>query len=81
MNIPNQRTEKNILKHKISMSELATIFDNPFFVSTMNVPDVMQSQYEKKFHAFGWTTTGWDVIIWYTYRNHKFRIIGGRKLK
>lgn len=61
-----RKNRTNIRKHKISIPELATIFDNPFITPTMDVPDVVHSQYEKRYHAFGWTTNGWYVIIWYT---------------
>ena len=71
----------NIRKHKISIPELATIFSNPFAPPAMDIPDVKNSQREKRFWAFGCTTTGWKVKIWYTYRGNRIRFIGGRKLK
>ena len=74
------KNKANIRKHHISIPELATIFDNPFTAPTMDVPDVMHSGREKRFHAYGWTTTGWHVMIWYCYRGEGvIRIIGGRK--
>ncbi len=47
----------------------------------MDVADVNHSVRERRFHAYGWTATGWDVKIWYTYRGDVIRIIGGMKLK
>ena len=62
------KNQKNIRKHHISIPELATIFENPFIAPTMDVPDVMHSVTEKRYHAYGWTTTGWYVKIWYCYK-------------
>lgn len=77
-----KKNTKNIHKHHISIPELATIFDNPFSSSEMDIPDKKYSKHEKRFHAYGWTTSGWYVLIWYCYRGDKvIRIIGGRKLK
>ena len=70
----------NIKNHHISIPELATIFDNPFTAPTMDVPDVMHSDNrETRYHAYGWTTIGFYVMIWYCYRGEDvIRIIGGR---
>ena len=74
---------RNLAKHHISIPELATIFDNPFTAPTMDVPDVMHSDNrEQRYHAYGWTSSGWYVMIWYCYKGSDvIRIIGGRKLK
>lgn len=73
----------NLRKHHISIPELATIWNNPFIAPMMDIPDKKHSKaVEKRFHAYGWTTTGWYVMIWYCYRGaDTIRIIGGRKLK
>ena len=77
-----RKNQKSIKKHHIGIPELATIFDNPFTAPTMDVPDVKHSKKEPRYHAYGWTTTGWYVMIWYCYRGSDvIRIIGGRKLK
>ena len=58
------KNQKNLRKHKISIPELATIFDNPFTAPTMDVPDVMHStSSEPRFYAYGWTTSGFYVKI------------------
>jgi uncharacterized DUF497 family protein len=77
-----RKNQKNIWKHNISIPDLATIFENPFTSPVMDIPVVKHSQREKRYWAFGWTTTGWYVKIWYCYRGDGIiRIIGGRKLK
>ena len=75
----NEKNQINLRKHHISIPELATIFDNPFTI--LDIPDKEHSIYEDRFHAFGWTSTGFYVLVWYTYRGETLRIIGGRKLK
>ena len=75
-----RKNQINIRKHHISIPELATIFNNPSTI--LDIPDEPNSKYEPRYHAFGWTNTGWHVMIWYTYRGENvIRIIGGRKLK
>lgn len=78
-----RKNQKNLRKHHISIPELATIFDNPFTAPTMDVPDIMHSSTEQRYRAYGWTTSGFYVKIWY-WRISEFdiiRIIGGQKLK
>lgn len=75
-----RKNEINIRKHGISIPELATIFDDPN--STIDIPDEAHSQFEDRFYARGWTSSGFYVLVWYTYRGQDIlRIIGGRKLK
>ena len=70
----------NIRKHNISIPELATIFDDPNVI--MDVVDEEHSIYEPRFQAKGRTSTGFYVLVWYTYRGEDtIRIIGGRKIK
>ena len=75
------KNQKNIHKHHISIPELATIFSNPFQPPNKDIPDRKHSKREKRYWGYGWTTTGFYVKIWYTYRGTTIRIIGGRKLK
>ena len=76
------KNRKNLAKHHISIPELATIFDNPFTAPTMDVPDEMHSEHEARYHAYGWTSSGYYVKIWYCYRGaDTIRIIGGMKVK
>lgn len=69
---------------KFSIPEVATISQtNPFTAPTMDVSDEMHSSSrETRYHAYGWTTTGFYIMIWHCYRGpDTIRIIGGRKLK
>ena len=71
------KNQINLRKHHISIPELATIFNNPFIAPITDIPDLKHSQREKRFHAYGWTSTGWYVLIWYCYRGpDTIRIIG-----
>ncbi|MBQ6417417.1 MAG: BrnT family toxin [Synergistaceae bacterium] len=62
------KNQRNIQKHHISIPELATIFDNPFIASCIDITDKKHSKREQRYHAYGWITTGWYVMIWYCYR-------------
>ena len=74
------KNQINLRKHGISIPEPATIFNNP--TTVLNIPDEVQSIYEDRFFAYGWTKHGDYVKIWYTYRGEDtIRIIGGRKVK
>jgi len=53
-------------------------WQQPFIAPTMDVADSVR---KRRFHAYGWTATGWYVKIWYTYRGDVIRIIGGMKMK
>ena len=76
----DRKNQINIRKHGISLPDLATIFDDPNVI--MDVVDEVHSQFEDRFYAYGWTSTGFYVLVWYTYRGEDtIRIIGGRKLK
>ena len=76
------KNQKNIHKHHISIQELSTIFDNNLCPPITDVPDMKHSTLsEPRYLAFGWTTTGFYVKVWYTYRDGVIRIIGGRKMK
>ena len=73
------RTKSTSGNTGISIPDLATIFDDPNVI--MDVVDERHSLYEKRYYAYGWTSTGFYVLVWYTYREDTIRIIGGRKLK
>ncbi len=74
------KNQANIRKHHISIPELATIWSNPSIDHFDRVVKKGKKS-EVRYHAYGWTTTGWYVKIWYCYRGDSIRIIGGRKLK
>lgn len=59
----DSKNQINLRKHHISIPELATVFNNPFIEPVMDIPDVKHSQREKRFHAYGWTSSGWYVMI------------------
>ena len=61
------KNQKNIKKHHISILELATIFSNPFIKPSIDIFDRVvkdkRDNIEIRYHAYGWTTTGWYVKI------------------
>ena len=72
----------NLKKHHISIPELSTIFTNPFIEPILDVPDPKHSSFEPRYHAYGWTSSGFYVKVWYCYRGENtIRIIGGMKVK
>lgn len=76
------KNQANIRKHKISIPELATIFDNRLCPPLMDIPDIVHStESEPRYYAYRFTATGWNVKVWYTYRDDVIRIIGGRKIR
>ena len=53
-----------------------------YYPPEKDIFDAKHSKKEKRYHAYGWTTTGWYVWIWYTYKGKDtIRIIGGKKMK
>lgn len=70
----------NIRKHHISIPELSTIFDNPYTIID-EVDEKNSTDEETRYHAYGVTSMGDYVKVWYCYRGDEIRIIGGRKIK
>jgi len=66
--------EKNTLKHKVENSECEeAFFNNPVFL-----PDRLHSQTENRYHAFGVTNNERFLLIAFTIRKNKIRIISAR---
>jgi uncharacterized DUF497 family protein len=69
---------KNWLKHKVSPQESEEIFSSrPLII----LPDDTHSnQMEKRFHAFGKTSSGRKLLISLTVRNNKIRVVSARPM-
>lgn len=66
----------NLRKHKVSFEEAKTVFGDPFALTT-NDPD--HSFEELRFLNLGESNTGKLLIVSYTQRNERIRIITCRK--
>lgn len=69
--------EKNKIKHGVSTGESEQVFFNePLII----LNDKKHSQIEQRFAAFGITNTGRMLMIVYTIRNSRIRIISARDM-
>lgn len=68
----NRLNQKN---HQASFEEAATVFDDPLALIT---PDDEHSFSEKRYHIIGETVLGDVLIVTYTERGDKIRIISAR---
>lgn len=71
-----EKDRKNVQKHGFSVEEAATVFRDPLNV---DVPDPDHSNQEERRVIVGLTDRGRLVVVWYTERAEKTRIIGSRK--
>ncbi len=70
------KARRNEAKHGVSFHEGKTVFNDPFAVT---VPDPDHSEHEDRWLDIGFTSRGRLVVVWYTERNDRIRIIGCRK--
>lgn len=70
------KAASNLRKHQVSFTEGATVF-NDEFVATMPDPD--HSNMEERFIAIGMSVKGRVLIVSYTERTEKIRLISCRK--
>lgn len=73
---PNKAT-LNLEKHGVSFQEAATVFDDPLSVA---VPDPDHSLEEQRFIIVGSSHRGRGLIVAYTERDDRVRIITAREL-
>jgi len=71
-----KKSERNERKHGISFSEAKTVFNDPYAI-TIDDPDHSDNEY--RFIDIGYSSKGFIIVVWYTERNQKIRIIGCRK--
>ena len=70
------KAEANLKKHKISFDEAQTVFDDPLFLI---FSDVDHSIEEKRFIVMGESVTGKLLVVAFTDRKEKARVISARK--
>ena len=71
-----EKAEVNFKKHKIGFEEAKTVFGDPFSI-TVDDPD--HSKEEQRFIDIGKSSSGKLLVVVYTERGNKTRIISCRK--
>jgi hypothetical protein len=71
-----EKAEINVRKHKVGFEEAKTVFGDPFSI-TMDDPD--HSREEQRFIDIGKSISGKLLVVVYTERGNKIRIISCRK--
>ena len=67
---------RNDAKHGVSFHEGKTVFNDLFAVT---IPDPDHSEHEDRWIDIGVSSKGRLVVVWYTEREDRIRIIGCRK--
>ena len=70
------KAESNFKKHGVSFEESVTVFDDPFAIY---YEDVFHSQVELRYIVRGYTQSNNLLIVNFTMRNKRVRIISSRK--
>jgi hypothetical protein len=70
------KAESNFLKHGIAFEEAVTVFADPYLLFT---EDSKHSQQEEREWAIGEAENGSLIVVIFTMRDDKIRIISARK--
>ncbi len=70
------KARSNLRKHKVDFYEAATVFDDPFAVT---IEDTDHSHAEERFIDLGMSSKARLLVVIYTARVVRIRIIGSRK--
>jgi uncharacterized protein len=68
---------RNLIKHKVSFHEAATVFGDPFSVTYFD-PD--HSDNEDRYLTFGHSSSGRLLVVSHTDREDRIRIISARPM-
>jgi hypothetical protein len=71
-----EKAKTNLKKHKISFDEATTVFSDPFSIT---IPDPDHSIDEERYIDIGTSDKGQMLVVSYTERGTKIRIISCRK--
>jgi uncharacterized DUF497 family protein len=71
-----EKAKSNEAKHGVTFEEAKTVFNDPFAV-TISDPD--HSDEEERWLDIGLSAEGRVLVVWYTERSERIRIIGSRK--
>jgi len=71
-----EKATRNEAKHGVTFEEAKTVFNDPFSV-TISDPD--HSDEEERWLDIGLSAEGRLLVVWYTERGERIRVIGSRK--
>ena len=71
-----EKARRNEAKHGVTFEEAKTIFNDPFAIT---IPDPDHSDEEDRWLDIGLSAQGRLLVVWYTERGKRMRIIGSRK--
>ena len=71
-----KKAKRNEAKHGVTFDEAKTIFNDPF---AMTVSDPDHSDEEERWLDIGLSAEGRLLVVWYTERSERIRIIGSRR--
>ena len=71
-----EKASRNEAKHGVTFEEVKTIFNDPF---ALTVSDPDHSDEEERWLDIGLSAEGRLLVVWYTERSERIRIIGSRK--
>lgn len=71
------KAAKNFRRRQISFAEAATVFEDPLS-ATVNDPD--HSDEEDRFLIFGWSNRNRLLVVSFTERGERIRLISAREL-
>jgi hypothetical protein len=70
------KARRNESKHGVTFEEAKTVFNDPF---ALTVPDPDDSDEEERWLDIGLSAEGRLLVVWYTERSERIRIIGSRR--
>ena len=71
-----EKASRNEAKHGVTFEEAKTIFNDPF---AMTISDPDHSNEEERWVDIGLSVKGTLLVVWYTERSERIRIIGSRR--
>ncbi len=71
-----EKAQANLKKHGVGFEEAATIFNDPMILA---MPDVTHSEQELRYIAIGMSANARLLVVVFTERNDKTRLISCRK--
>ncbi len=72
----DQKARANIRKHRINFYEAQTVFTDDF---SINIPDLEHSEDEERFIIIGMSHQQRLLVVVYTERSERIRLISARK--